>query len=38
MSDEAIEEERIWATLEATKETVFRLLSRSVQLLPLGER
>ncbi len=38
MSDEAVEEEKIWATLEATKETVFLLLSRSVQLLSSGER
>ena len=37
MSDEAVEVETIWATLEATKEPVFRLLSRSVQLQSSGE-
>jgi hypothetical protein len=37
MSDEAVEVETIWATLEATKEPVFRLLGRSVQLQSSGE-
>ena len=37
MTNEAVEEETIWAALEATKEPVFRLLSRSVQLQSSGE-
>ncbi len=37
MTDGPIEEQVVWDTLEATKEPVFRLLSRSVQLQASGE-
>ena len=37
MTDGAVEEDEIWDILEATKDPVFRLLSRSVQLQSSGE-